>query len=354
MKTTVFGFGITSSLLLSFAINSEAKAASFTELPPVPPELAEQIEMAEAGTLPDPLVDPSVITLWSPAGRVSFINTADQNGGNFSLFDTFVPPNNGVPLHFHTRENEWFYVASGNINFQIDNNLVQGEPGTLLFSPVLQRHAVRNTTSEPARILLFYEPVPEGDPIAIGNIERLFKDPRAGDAVNLNDPTMRPAPVDPAGLLEAAPEYGLSLPSTFALTRRQYTGDEVTILRTGVSDEAANVTLGLSNGLDIPVNFGVGEFLQTVTLPSEVSNQRLDLILQDPSPNSFIASIEARAVITPVPEPSFSLGLLAFGGLAASLRFKRKQNSVSQVRQSIDQSTPDSSEIPGGKFNTMP
>lgn len=155
MKSTLLG--ITGSLLFSLSLS--LKAESFTlvtpDAPPLPTELMNYIDMAENNTLPDPLADPDILTIWVAGGRISFINTVADNGNQFTAFDLFVPPDNGPPLHFHTRETEWFYVIDGNPNFQLDDNqFIPGEEGTLIFSPVEQLHAYKNTTSESARMIL--------------------------------------------------------------------------------------------------------------------------------------------------------------------------------------------------------
>lgn len=147
-----------------------------------PTELMNYIDMAENNTLPDPLADPDILTIWVAGGRISFINTVADNGNQFTAFDLFVPPDNGPPLHFHTRETEWFYVIDGNPNFQLDNQFIPGEEGTLIFSLVEQLHAYKNTTSESARMILFYEPKPGDDPDSIGNIgcnRSAISDPKA-------------------------------------------------------------------------------------------------------------------------------------------------------------------------------
>lgn len=335
MKSTVLGFGLTGSFLVTFALTSQAQAHTFNNLPPVPSELMEYIHMAENGTLPDPLFDPSITTNWVAGGRVSYINPVANNGGKFSLFQVFIPPDNGPPLHFHTRETEWFYVIEGNPSLQMDDQLFESvDPETLLFSPNRHIHSYKNFGSKPAQMLLFYEPQPGDDPTAIGNIERFFSDPRVGKPVDPNDPEQRPAPYDPAELLEAGPDYGLFFPSTFTLPQRTYTGNQITILRTGDPAEAASVVLGLSNGLDISVDFDMGEFLQTIILPSEVGNQKLELILKNPSSNSLVSLVEAKAVRNSVPESSSSFSLLSLGAFGASLLLKRKWALMNPNRHS--------------------
>jgi mannose-6-phosphate isomerase-like protein (cupin superfamily) len=331
MKSTLFS--ITGSVFLTLTVGATAEAVSFTGSQPIPEALMEYIELAEAGLLPDPLDNPDITTLWVAGGRNSFIDTVDMNGGKYSLFDLYVPPNIGPPLHFHTLEDEWFYVVDGNPSFQHDEHAFTGEPGTLLFSPVFERHAFKNTTSEGLRMLLFYEPNPADDPTAIGNIERFFLDERVGQEVT--DP-FTPPPFNPAELLTAGPEYGLFFPSTFVFTAPEFTGNEVSILRTGEPFEAANVLLDLGNGTDLSVDFGAGEFLQTVTLPSGLGNQTLNLMLKDPSEGSFLGLIENKAVVNvaSVPESSFPVGVLAFGALGAGLMLKnRKSNQWNVERQ---------------------
>ena len=273
------------------------KTTNSTELPPIPPELAEYIEQAETETLPDPLDDPKVKTLWVPSGRLSFINPAEQNGGQFSLFDATLFPNDGTPLHLHNLESEWFYVVDGNPDLQLDDNLIQGSPGTLKFSPIEELHSIKNNTSEPVRVLLFYQPDPD-DPTAIGNIERFFSDPRVAEDFDPNFPDTKPTSFDPADLLAAAPDYGLFNPSTFIFTSQQYTDNEITIVRTGEPDEAANITLSLGDELDIPIYFGEGDMKKTIFLPSSLGEQTQDIILKDPSEGSYVGLTSNQAELS--------------------------------------------------------
>ena len=265
------------------------KTTNSTELPPIPPELMEYIEQAETETLPNPLDDPSVKTVWLPSARLSFINPVEQNGGKFSAFDAFFLPNGGTSLHLHNLEAEWFYVVEGNPDLQFDDELIQGSPETLRFSPIGQLHSIKNNTSEPVRLLLFYQPDPD-NPNAIGNIERFFGDPRVSQSFDINNPDVQPSSFDFDELLAAAFDYGLFNPSTFVFPKQQYIGNEVPIVRTGVNNETASVTLEVTDGVDIQIDFGKGEFNKTIFLPSSLSfgEKTLDLVLKDPSEGSEI------------------------------------------------------------------
>ncbi|HIK05154.1 MAG TPA: cupin domain-containing protein [Trichormus sp. M33_DOE_039] len=330
MKSALFG--LIGSLVLTLTVGSTAKAASMkdmSEVRPLPAELMEYIEQAEAGTLPDPLTLGKE-TLWVAGGRNTFLETVADNGGKYSVFDLYVPPNVGPPLHFHNREDEWFYVVEGNPSFQHQDHTFVADPGTLLFSPQLERHAFLNKTKDPVRMLLFYALPPGSDSTFAGNIEEFFRE--VGQEVT--DP-YTPPPFNPAELLIAGPKYGLTFPSTFVFTTPEFTGNEVSILRTGVVDAAARVILSLGNGIEIPVEFGVGEFLQNVSIPTNLGNQPLNLTLKDPSEGSYLGLLQNQAVLitTSVPESSSTVGLLAFGVLGVALLLKKKQSRFGHISQ---------------------
>ena len=49
--------------------------------------------------------------------------TAAETGGSFSLWEALFPPDAGAPPHTHTREDEAFYVLSGELLIEFE-----GEP----------------------------------------------------------------------------------------------------------------------------------------------------------------------------------------------------------------------------------
>jgi len=337
MKSALFG--VTSSLLLTLGISSISSIAEAHTgtLPPIPSALMDYIE---AGSdFPDPL-DPSYTTLWVAGGRNTFIATGEDTGGQYSLFDLFVPPDVGPPLHLHQREDEWFYVVEGNPSFQMEDHTLTGGPGTFVYGPRNELHTFRNLTNTPVRMILFYQP---------SGIENFFTD--VGQTVT--DPFTPPA-FNPAELLEAGPRYGLEFPSTFIFAAPEYNvNDGVTVIRTGVPDEEVGVSIALSDGSVIPLTFAIGESVQAVSISPTQGNNSVNLTLQNPTNGAYIGLLQNTAIVTSpasVPESSFPLGLLAFSGLGTSLLLKRKQNSLSQVGQLINQSTPNSSGIAGANI----
>lgn len=47
------------------------------------------------------------------------VSPADSNG-QMAFFHLVAPPMSGPPLHFHTREDELFYVLEGELVFELD------------------------------------------------------------------------------------------------------------------------------------------------------------------------------------------------------------------------------------------
>jgi quercetin dioxygenase-like cupin family protein len=93
---------------------------------------------------------------------------ANDTGDQFSIWESIVPPGAGAPPHTHTREDEAFYVLTGEVTFEgegLGDRLRLGAGG-FLFAPRNQRHAYRNTGSVPARLLVFAIPG--------GGLDRMF------------------------------------------------------------------------------------------------------------------------------------------------------------------------------------
>lgn len=85
---------------------------------------------------------------------------ASETGNQLSIWQSFVPPGAGAPAHTHTREDEAFYVLSGEVLFEIEGNaqpLPLG-PGGFLFAPRNRRHSYRNSGPVVACLLVLAMP----------------------------------------------------------------------------------------------------------------------------------------------------------------------------------------------------
>lgn len=81
-----------------------------------------------------------------------------QGGGKLSVFETTAGPGDGVPMHTHSREDEYFYVLEGEVEFDDAGTRTVGGPGTFVMLPVHRPHAWRVAGDRPARMLIMTTP----------------------------------------------------------------------------------------------------------------------------------------------------------------------------------------------------
>jgi len=84
--------------------------------------------------------------------------TAAETGGSFSLWEAVFPPGKGAPPHIHTREDEAFYVLSGELIIESEDERHRLAPGSFFFGARNRRHSVRNIGDEPSRVLVLSAP----------------------------------------------------------------------------------------------------------------------------------------------------------------------------------------------------
>jgi len=86
--------------------------------------------------------------------------TGAETAGSFSLWEDVVPPGAGAPPHTHAREDEAFYVLSGEIQIEFEGEPVPHRvgPGGFFFAARHRRHGYRNVGDRPARVLVLCTP----------------------------------------------------------------------------------------------------------------------------------------------------------------------------------------------------
>jgi quercetin dioxygenase-like cupin family protein len=86
--------------------------------------------------------------------------TAAETGGSFSLWEAVLPPGAGAPPHTHTREDEAFYVLSGELTIESEGEAAPHRvgPGGFFFGARNRRHAIRNVSDQPTRVLVLIAP----------------------------------------------------------------------------------------------------------------------------------------------------------------------------------------------------
>jgi len=108
------------------------------------------------------------------ADTADMLATREQTGGTFGVWRyTSVIPG-GPPLHIHRAEDEFFYVLSGEFNFQLGECIKRAPAGSFVFIPKDVMHTFQHVGPDPGVLLGTVHP---------GGFEGLFQGlPRADDA----------------------------------------------------------------------------------------------------------------------------------------------------------------------------
>jgi quercetin dioxygenase-like cupin family protein len=99
--------------------------------------------------------------------RIVIHAMAAETGGAFGMWETFTPPGQGPAPHTHTRETEAFHVICGTYRFWCGDDQFDAPPGTVVVLPPNVRHAWKNISDEPGRMLGIVTP---------GGCEHMFID----------------------------------------------------------------------------------------------------------------------------------------------------------------------------------
>jgi len=95
---------------------------------------------------------------WVFGELYTFKVTAAETGGTLAVVETMTFPQNGPPLHTHSREDESFYVLEGRFQFTLGEQTFEVGPGGFVFAPRGIQHGYRNISALPARKLVTITP----------------------------------------------------------------------------------------------------------------------------------------------------------------------------------------------------
>jgi mannose-6-phosphate isomerase-like protein (cupin superfamily) len=127
---------------------------------------------------------------------------AAQTDGHYSLFEARNLGGGGVPLHYHTLDEETFYVLEGTYAFQVGDKTVTASQGECLHIPRPLPHAFQNVGEKPGRLLVVISPG--------GNHERYF-DEAWESAPSIDQLPAEPDPPDFARVGKALQKAGMSM-----------------------------------------------------------------------------------------------------------------------------------------------
>jgi glyoxylate utilization-related uncharacterized protein len=89
-------------------------------------------------------------TLYAFGETLVIVLDGKQTGEKFTAFLSISPPGGGPGPHYHEREDEWFYIVEGRVDFFIKGTWTELSPG-IAFTPP----AARSTLSKIIPMSLF-------------------------------------------------------------------------------------------------------------------------------------------------------------------------------------------------------
>lgn len=104
-------------------------------------------------TVTKPLIlQPGMGTDLHAFGNVlSVMLRGEQTGNMISIMLETTPPGGGPPLHVHSREEEIFIVAEGQISYFVNGIWTEVSPGGVIYLPRGAEHCYKNVGVSPSR-----------------------------------------------------------------------------------------------------------------------------------------------------------------------------------------------------------
>lgn len=90
--------------------------------------------------------------------RLTFKLRGEQTNGALTAFESVTAPGEGPPLHLHLNQDEMLYFLDGRFRVQLDNEIEDAPPGTLVFIPRRVPHTWQNVGDAPGRFLATMTP----------------------------------------------------------------------------------------------------------------------------------------------------------------------------------------------------
>jgi len=125
--------------------------------------------------------------------------SGEDTGGKYCLIEASLSPGMGVPRHTHTREDETYYVLSGELEVIVGDKVFTLREGDTLIAPRDIPHQLRNSGNTENHYLLMFSP---------SGFEGFLKGTAVPAPANAVAPTKPPA-VAVRNVHELATDYGM-------------------------------------------------------------------------------------------------------------------------------------------------
>lgn len=127
---------------------------------------------------------------------------AAQTEGHYSMFEARTVPGGGVPPHYHTLDEETFYVLDGAYEFQVGDAAIRAGTGDCIHIPRPLPHAFFNVGDDPGKLLVVVSP---------GGLHEAYFDEAWEAAECLRDLPADPAPPDFERVARALEKAGMRM-----------------------------------------------------------------------------------------------------------------------------------------------
>ena len=141
----------------------------------------------------------------------SILLSGEDTGGAYCLLDLRVAPGMGVPRHMHTREDEAYFVTSGELEAIVGDEIFTLRAGETLMAPRNIPHQLRNSGNIANHYLIMFSP---------SGFEEFLK-ATSVPALNAIAPTEPPA-IAVRNVFELAAKYGIQFGSDASLVKSKY------------------------------------------------------------------------------------------------------------------------------------
>jgi mannose-6-phosphate isomerase-like protein (cupin superfamily) len=142
-------------------------------------------------------------TLWILGDFYTVRVSSDETDGRYSVWEVEAAPNNGPPLHRHSREDESFYVLEGEFSFPYGNKQTKAGKGQFMYVPRGEFHTYKNIGTSFGKLLLIVTPP---------KFEKFCEEigiPVEGEKSSFQPPQITPAVID--NVVETAAKYGIEI-----------------------------------------------------------------------------------------------------------------------------------------------
>ena len=160
------------------------------------------LETSEPGKILPKMIGPDLQnSYWYIGHLMSILISSKDTNGSFSLIHGYEIKGLEPPPHIHTKEDESFYLLSGEINYAVGDEVFKAKKGDWIFLPRMIRHSFQVQT-ETAEVLMHLSP---------GGFEDYFRE-MSEPARDLVIPPRPQGPPDVKRIVETASKYGIEFP----------------------------------------------------------------------------------------------------------------------------------------------